>query len=157
MPVRKLKEGTGIGERWGHGRSPPRRGSPRGAWRKIQPLLGCLPLWGREGVTLAISTIPAVAELIERQDRTASTMIYSNLSSPGPGSYSRAFSGKVNPLIIPEPGNQNPLVSGPSEETIQQDFVEIIFSKCNILEVLRMTGPGADYSNDRQPRTAGMQ
>jgi hypothetical protein len=23
--------------------------------RKIQPLLGCLPPWGREGVTLAIS------------------------------------------------------------------------------------------------------
>ena len=32
MVFRKLKEGTGIGERWGHGRSPPRRGSPRGAW-----------------------------------------------------------------------------------------------------------------------------
>jgi hypothetical protein len=90
--------------------------------------------------------IPAVAELIERQDRADNTMIYSNLSSPGLGSYSSAFSGKVNPLIVPEPGNQNPLVSGSAEETIQQDFVEIIFVKGDILEVLRMSGPGADYS-----------
>jgi hypothetical protein len=54
-------------------RSPPLRGSPRGAWlwivlrqrkersnrswgsRGLAPL-GCLPHWGREGVTLAIST-----------------------------------------------------------------------------------------------------
>jgi hypothetical protein len=73
MLFRKQKEGTGIGFRKGHGRSPLHRGSPRGVWlrivlrqrkRKIQPLMGvrglapldCLPHWGREGVTLAIST-----------------------------------------------------------------------------------------------------
>jgi len=54
---------------WGHGSSPPRRSLPRGARRKqISPQkgwkmgsrglapLGRLPLWGREGVTLTIST-----------------------------------------------------------------------------------------------------
>jgi hypothetical protein len=34
---------------------------------------------------------------------------------------------------------------GSVEGTVQQDFIEIIFSKGDILEVLRMTGEGADY------------
>ena len=69
MLVRKPKNGTGIGLRWSHGCSPPRRGSPRGAWlwivlrqrhcswgsRGLAPL-DCLHHRGRVGVTLAIST-----------------------------------------------------------------------------------------------------
>ena len=41
-----------------------------------------------------------MVELIERQDRADTTMIFSNLSSPGPGSYSSILR-KVNCLIIP--------------------------------------------------------
>ena len=123
-------------------------------WKEGYVVRFSRPVDGERGPTWILQTltrypeknIPAVAELIERQDRADNTMIYSNLSSPGLGSYSSAFSGKVNPLIVPEPGNQNPLVSGPAEETIQQDFVEIIFAKGDVLEVLRMSGPGADYS-----------
>ena len=47
--------------------------------------------------------------------------------------------------MISEPDNGNPLGSGSAGGTVQQDFVEIIFSKGDILEVLRITGPGADY------------
>lgn len=90
--------------------------------------------------------IPAIAALAEKQERSDKNMLFSNLSSPALGSYSRAFSGTVNTLMTPEPDNVNPLGSGSVEGTVQQDFVEIIFSKGDILEVLRMTGPGADYS-----------
>jgi hypothetical protein len=90
--------------------------------------------------------IPAVAALAEKQERSDKNMLFSNLSSPALGSYSRAFSGTVNTLMTPEPDNVNPLGSGSVEGTVQQDFVEIIFSKGDLLEVLRMTGPGADYS-----------
>jgi predicted lipoprotein with Yx(FWY)xxD motif len=81
MPCRNYAhEKTKKGDRYriamGHGRSPPRRGSPRGAWlwivlrqrkRKIQQLIGIQggfpplelpPPRGRERVTLAISSPP---------------------------------------------------------------------------------------------------
>jgi hypothetical protein len=87
-----------------------------------------------------------IAELIEQQERSDSTMIFSNLSSPEFGSYSRAFSGTVNTSIIPESGDLNPLGSGSAGGTARQDFVEIIFSKGEILEVIRMTGPEADHT-----------
>jgi hypothetical protein len=73
-------------------------------------------------------------------------MLFSNLSSPPFGSYRWAFSGTANTLVTPEPDNVNPPGSGSFEGTVQQDFVEIIFSKGDLLEVLRITGPGADYS-----------
>jgi hypothetical protein len=90
--------------------------------------------------------IPAITALAEKQERSDKNMLFSNLSSPALGSYSRAFSGTVNTLMIPEPDNGNPLGSGSVGATVQQDFVEIIFSKGDILEVLRMTGPDSDYS-----------
>ena len=90
--------------------------------------------------------IPAIAELAEKQERSDKNMLFSNLSSPTLGSYSRAFSGTVNSLMTPEPDNGNPLGSVSGGGTVQQDFVEIIFSKGDVLEVIRMTGPGADYS-----------
>jgi hypothetical protein len=92
------------------------------------------------------NNIPAIAVLIEKQERSDNTMIFTSLSSPALGSYSQAFSGTVNILIIPEPDNGNLLGSGPVGETARQDFVEIIFSKGDILEILRMTGPDPDYA-----------
>ena len=90
--------------------------------------------------------IPAIAALAEKQERSDNTMVFTNLSSPALGSYSQAFSGTAHNLIIPEPDNGNLPGSGSVEGTVQQDFVEIIFSKGDILEVLRMTGEGADYA-----------
>jgi hypothetical protein len=90
--------------------------------------------------------IPAVAAHAEQQERSDTTMIFTTQPSPTLGSYSKAFSGTVKPPITPEPENSNPLGSGSGRGTVQQDFVEIIFSKGDTLEVLRMTGPGADYA-----------
>jgi hypothetical protein len=90
--------------------------------------------------------IPAIAALVEKQERSDKTMEFSNLSSPVIGSYSHAFSGTVNPLMISEPDNGNLLGSDPVGKIVRQDFVEIIFSKGDVLEVIRITGPGADNS-----------
>jgi hypothetical protein len=90
--------------------------------------------------------IPAIAALAEKQERSDTAMTFSNLSSPGLGDYSQAFSGTVNPLTIPEPEDSSILGSVPVRETARQDFVEIIFSKGDILEVLRMTGPDPDFA-----------
>ncbi|HWS22314.1 MAG TPA: hypothetical protein VN227_06710 [Methanoregula sp.] len=90
--------------------------------------------------------IPAIAARAEKQERSDTALIFTNLSSPALGSYSQAFSGTVQTLIIPEPVTGNLSGPGSVEGTVKQDFVEIIFSKGDILEVLRMTGEGADYA-----------
>jgi len=90
--------------------------------------------------------IPAIADLIERQERSDSNMTFSNLSSPALGNYSHAFSGKENIRIINKSDNVFLLEYDSTRETIQQDFIEIIFSKGDILEIIRLTGPGSDFS-----------
>jgi hypothetical protein len=90
--------------------------------------------------------IPAIAELIERQERSDSNMTFSNISSPSLGNYSHAFSGKENIRIINKSDNLFLLEYDSAKETIQQDFIEIIFSKGDILEIIRLTGTGSDFS-----------
>ena len=92
------------------------------------------------------NNIPGISELIEYQERADPDMKFSNLSSPSLGNYSRAFSGTANARIIQQPDNVRPLENGPVQEMIQQDFIEIIFSKGNILEIIRLTGPEPDFS-----------
>jgi hypothetical protein len=90
--------------------------------------------------------IPAVAELIERQERSDKNMTFSNLSSPSLGNYSHAFSGKETVRMMNTSDNVFLLEYDSAKETIQQDFIEIIFSKGDILEIIRLTGPGSDLS-----------
>ena len=90
--------------------------------------------------------IPTIAELIERQERSDSNMTFSNFSLPSLGNYSHAFSGKENLRIINNSDNVFLLEYDSTRETIQQDFIEIIFSKGDILEIIRLTGPGSDFS-----------
>jgi hypothetical protein len=90
--------------------------------------------------------IPAVAELIESQERSDNNITFSNLSSPSLGNYSHAFSGKETVRIINKFDNVFLLEYDSAKETIQQDFIEIIFSKGDFLEIIRLTGPGADFS-----------
>jgi hypothetical protein len=90
--------------------------------------------------------IPGIAELIERVERSDSSMTFSNLSLPSLGSYSRAFSGTANIRVIVKPETANLSDSESVPEINQQDFVEIIFSKGDILEVIRLTGHEPDSS-----------
>jgi len=80
-------------------------------------------------------------------------MTFSNLSSPALGNNSRVFSGTVNTIVIPEPFEGNPLDSGSVGRTVQLDFIEIIFWKEDLLEVIRMTGPDSNYSTLAKPCT----
>ena len=90
--------------------------------------------------------IPAVAEGIERQERSDNNMTFSDLSSPSLGNYNHAFSGKETVRIINKSDNVFLLEYDSAKETIQRDFIEIIFSKGDILEIIRLTGPGSDFS-----------
>jgi hypothetical protein len=90
--------------------------------------------------------IPAVAEGIERQERSDNNMTFSDLSSPSLGNYSHAFSGKETVRIINKSDDVFLLEYDSAKETIQRDFIEIIFSKGDILEIIRLTGPGSDFS-----------
>jgi hypothetical protein len=90
--------------------------------------------------------IPAVAELIERQERSDNNMTFSNLSLLSPGNYSHAFSGKETVRMMNSSDDVFLLEYDSAKETIQQDFIEIIFSKGDILEIIRLTGPGSDFS-----------
>ena len=90
--------------------------------------------------------IPAIAELIERQERADNNTTFSNLSSPALGNFSRAFSGTTNVRIINTSDNVFLLEYNSTQGTIQQDFIELIFSKGDILEIIRLTGPGSDFS-----------
>lgn len=90
--------------------------------------------------------IPAIAELIERQERTDSNMTFSNLSSLTFGSNSHAFSGTANVRKINKPDNVFLWEYDSAQETTQQDFTEIIFSKGDVLEIIRLSGSGYDVS-----------
>ena len=92
------------------------------------------------------NNIPAIAELIERQERADNNTTFSNLSSPALGNFSRAFSGTTNVRIINTSDNVFLLEYNSTQETIQQDFIELIFSKGDILEIIRLTGTGSDFS-----------
>jgi hypothetical protein len=112
------------------------------------------PADGEHGPTVILQTItryppkniPGISELIEKQERADINMTFSNLSSPALGSYSRAFSGTAITRIIQQPDPVNPQENVLVLGTIQQDFIEIIFSKGDLLEILRLTGPEPDLS-----------
>jgi len=90
--------------------------------------------------------IPAIADLIERQERSDTNMTFSNLSSPSLGNYSHAFSGKETVRIINKSDNVFLFEYDSAKKTIQKDYTEIIFSQGDILEIIRLTGPESDYS-----------
>jgi hypothetical protein len=90
--------------------------------------------------------IPDVAELIERQERSDKNMTFSNLSSPSLGNYSHVFSGKETVPVTNTSDNVFLLEYDSTKETIQEDFIEIIFSKGDILEIIRLIGTGSDVS-----------
>jgi hypothetical protein len=82
-------------------------------------------------------------------DQAAGGMEFSYLPSPGLGNASQAFQGTVMNTTVDSKGivqipTQGQPISSHGPEG--QKFVEILFTKGNIFEVLRMSGPDADYS-----------
>jgi len=92
--------------------------------------------------------IPDLMALADRQDRSDTDLSYTNLTPGTVGAASRGFSGKAPAGLYIKPTNANPLVSGPEHHDVstalKTDVAEILFSKGDVFEVIRMTGPGAD-------------
>lgn len=106
---------------------------------------------GPTTITQSITTYPSanmpkIAELIETNDKADRELVITALPSPALGENSRAFSGKAGAQIVLRPDKEDPLASGSLKGSFKQDIVEIIFTKGSTLEVLRMTGPHADYA-----------
>lgn len=96
--------------------------------------------------TYPAASIPEILALADTNDRADRELVITGLPSPGLGKDSRAFSGKATSQIVLRPDTGDPLSSGTLKGSLKQDMVEIIFAKDSTMEVLRMTGPHADYA-----------
>jgi len=89
-----------------------------------------------------------LAAMADKQDRADTDLTYTNFTRGTVGTASRGFFGKAPAGLYIKPTNANPLVSGPEHHDVatvlKTDLAEIIFTKGNTFEVIRMTGPGAD-------------
>jgi hypothetical protein len=89
--------------------------------------------------------VPAIADIVNKQDRADNNFSYADLAVPDLGNHSFAFSGRSRvTLLAPEGDNQTPGVGSSNPEiavTTNTSFVEIIIAKDTVFEVLRMTGP----------------
>ena len=93
-------------------------------------------------------TIPDVITLAEQQDRSDRDLTYTDLTVQGLGNNARAFTGKAGAQILIKPVDTNPVFGSVNKNEAQAVFknevAEIIFSKGDTFEVIRMTGPSTD-------------
>ena len=100
------------------------------------------------------SSMPDVLEYVNRADRSCSDLEYFDIAVTGLGDTSRAFIGHIpakGQVAIPTAASASgPLPDiavsneGTNTMTCGQGYLEIIFTKGNVLEVLRFTGPVTD-------------
>jgi hypothetical protein len=94
--------------------------------------------------------IPSIIDLSDKQDRSDPDLSYTSFSPEGLGNNSRGFFGNASAEILVKPTNENPLVTGPDNHEVAvvytREVAEIIFTKGDVFEVLRMTGPGANVT-----------
>jgi len=106
---------------------------------------------GATEITQTITTYPAsgmadIVAFVDTTDQSDPELVVTNLPSPSLGEYSHAFSGKAISQIVFSENKGDPLGSGSLKGSLKHDRVEIIFAKDSTLEVLKMTGPNADYA-----------
>ena len=93
------------------------------------------------------AAVPDVTGYSDRAARSDPGLTYTDFAVNGIGNNPRAFSGVSAAQPIKKPVN-NPIIAGPdASETpagIRANFSEIIFSKGNTFEVIKMTGPSPD-------------
>jgi len=100
------------------------------------------------------SSMPDVIEYVNRADRSCSDLEYFDIAVTGLGENSRAFVGYMPgkelvaiPTATPASGRMADIAvsnEGSNTMTCGQNYVEIIFTKGNVLEVIRFTGPVID-------------
>lgn len=88
--------------------------------------------------------ISSIVSLVDSNERQQKGLTFSALALPATGADTRAFSAA--------PVNATPTIStgslglaGSSGTTTTEGYIEVIFGKGEILEVIRMNGPGAQY------------
>lgn len=106
---------------------------------------------GATEISQTIATYPAegmadIVAYVDTTDRSDPELVITILPSPSLGEHSYAFSGKAISQIVFSENKGDPLGSGTLKGSLKHDQVEIIFAKGSTLEVLKMTGPNADYA-----------
>jgi len=93
------------------------------------------------------ANIPNLMVMADTQDRSDTDLEYTNITMGTANITGRGFVGKAPAGLFIKPTNVNPLVTGSEHHDVsaelKSDVAEITFSKGNIFEVIRMTGPGA--------------
>jgi len=124
-------------------------------WEEGYVAMYSLPGNGTSGPTLITQTItvyptvniPKIVTIANSIDRQGTELIYTDLPMPntGPETYTFSATPKVN--TVPTGNNAlGPFSSSTSTSVPPQGYIETIFGKGNILEVIRMSGPDAQYS-----------
>jgi hypothetical protein len=106
------------------------------------------------GATEIIQTItiypekrmPEIVTLVDTNDRADPELVITTLPSPDLGENSHAFIGRAGSQIVMRGNSDNPLAPASRQGQVRQDRVEIIFARGPTLEVIKMTGPDADYA-----------
>ncbi len=97
--------------------------------------------------------MPDVIDYVNKADRSCSDLEYFDITVTGIGNNSRAFIGyipnkdRVPVITVPATGplsNVAVSMEGSKTMTCGQGYLEIIFTKGNVLEVIRFTGPVID-------------
>jgi hypothetical protein len=93
-------------------------------------------------------SIPDVISLAVQQDSSDRDLAYTDLPVQGLGNNARAFTGKAGAQVLIKPADTNPVFGSMNKNEAQAVFknevAEIIFSKGDTFEVIRMTGPSVD-------------
>jgi hypothetical protein len=96
------------------------------------------------------SNIPGIIGVISRQEQSDKDITFTEIAAPGIGDTSGGYVGRAHSgMVIKQDDAGSPfsssLVSGGSLHTeFKQDVAEVYFARDGILEVIRVTGPGAD-------------
>ncbi|MDO9323888.1 MAG: hypothetical protein Q7T80_02915 [Methanoregula sp.] len=93
-------------------------------------------------------SIPDVIAISEKQARSDPDIVYSDFTVQGLGESARGFSGIAGVQQPARTAVSNPVFAGYDDKSVQTgiktNFSEIIFSKGNTFEVIKITGPYPD-------------
>jgi hypothetical protein len=105
---------------------------------------------GQTITTYPVNNIPGIIGVIGRQEQAGTAMTYTPIPSPGIDNSSGGYVGRVHAATASGGDDTGSPVSGifttgdSSQAVAGQDVSEIYFARGGVLEVIRVTGPGAD-------------
>jgi hypothetical protein len=92
-----------------------------------------------------VSSMPGITGLVRKQEMTDVDMDYTNLSVEGLGDLGGGYLATPHTQILIKPVDSgNAIVKGSAQAVMTHEIAEVWFSKGEVFEVIRVTGPGAD-------------